>query len=521
MIFFIVAARNETSINRVKTSMAAPPTGGWPKDDKTVLAWNEVYRDFADLLAAVLAAGKDDPICGEMAKAAETKLKMSAPGDDASKDIFDETLWRWSHPDTGNIDHIIDRTPQPRVYPVDWSKASWLDDVTRAKIQDLRKEPQPKGFGSLDRSWRDQARIYHNITELARALYGEWSSSPIKRIEKLFALKLCSSNELVNRQKELVARYLEARALDKHFTKVANLDEYTKYYLSPNSRAQPDKDLLRELIDQADQTGNLSSTNASYGGALEEWGKLPPVVRYAILINGFRKMDVSIPTPNPRSSMTALGDLEFGCSYGMQEEKNTKNYVPKPLGDDTFATSWTRDEFAAHVQLYRVHLCPLWGGTSGHSLGCMNHWRERLGKRWKPQQDAVTIAAGFFVFWRLYYDKRITPVHLLAETFEATCSAKLGVSANTYRCKERTLSGDDIFTAIQPLCGAGGDLDPISLLWSLYGTFGASTDYAGIKGSINFERKIVGSKHPLPRWSYNVDTIDNVKIALDVKSFSE
>lgn len=72
---------------------------------------------------------------------------------------------------------------------------------------------------------------------------------------------------------------------------------------------------------------------------------------------------------------------------------------------------------------YRKAFMPLWAGPSGHAAGLLDFYEQYLdandftfeGKR---LPISLVILPTMFTFWRLYYDKRISAVHTLAETFE-------------------------------------------------------------------------------------------------------
>jgi hypothetical protein len=203
------------------------------------------------------------------------------------------------------------------------------------------------------------------------------------------------------------------------------------------------------------------------------------------------------------------------------EDQGVADYTPNrkmapALG---LAWSWNRNEFAPHVATYRVHLCPLWGGASGHTLGALGHWQHRLDKEWKPV-DALVIAASLFTLWRLYYDKRISAVHLMVETFEATFSSQIGAKNSPLKPEPRKLKTDDGFQMLLELAHDRElvlAVDPISLVWTLYESLWSKQDFASsyheVKELINAERQaIVDAGYWLPQWSWGKEQVTATEV---------
>ena len=74
--------------------------------------------------------------------------------------------------------------------PENWERISSdaLNEESRRKIAELFTE----GFlPKLDRAGRDQIKLVTNITELARAFIGEVTTTASRRLERIFALKIC------------------------------------------------------------------------------------------------------------------------------------------------------------------------------------------------------------------------------------------------------------------------------------------------------------------------------------------
>lgn len=168
-----------------------------------------------------------------------------------------------------------------------------------------------------------------------------------------------------------------------------------------------------------------------------EFVKFPPVMRCAMMINGIKRFEMnyfirrySLAVPEA-FDFSEPHDFVLDCEEIM--EASGRDFVPVLSIKDSknsYLWNWTREENHRATMTYRHYLMPLWAGSSGHSAGLIEFYSRHLnGNGITVDGKWVSIAAiilpTMFAFWRLYYDKRISAVHTLAETFEAGYSFEL------------------------------------------------------------------------------------------------
>ena len=199
-----------------------------------------------------------------------------------------------------------------------------------------------------------------------------------------------------------------------------------------------------------------------------------------------------------------------------------------------FAWSWNRDEYAISTKTYRHFLCPLWAGPSGHTAGAMMFCAKSIGVPGKQAlleselsaAQRATVATGFFTFWRLYFDKRISPCHTLAETFEATC---LPFAKNNVQLSlpieskiPKIALGDDAFLLIQKCLQLHpGFVDPILLLRSIGASYlrgnTFAEQFAALEADIDTERTQLSVQFTVPVWSWTLQKTQG----LETRSFAQ
>lgn len=432
-----------------------------------------------DLKKAVIDAARKDPICAEMNGRALSKygIYLYPPdgfvADEANciagmDDVIMRILTEWAHPMIGNIMNSPFGRPQTTQGQCQrWNTISreLIDEASRARITALLSEP-PAGLGRLQRTGHDQVRLVWDMQTLARAFAGEITTLATRRLEKLFALDLCRSDVMAVSQMALLAQLLEkinqcsAGILLKQFQKEFRSkkgfakEEYIKYYFKECTRLSIEdqvifyialieravgaREALPGLAHPARYEEALASDTLPIKAWLLQWNLLPPVIRCAVIQNSIRKFLMGVSKFNQFS--LAADCNRFSMNGSVRPDGSGINASICPAAEKVLtvledeyklniAWSWNRDEDAESTQFYRKCLLPLWAGPSGHAhgnldlvLSCLykKTVRVRLGETEKEMDAASVALASLFALWRLYYDKRTTGVHTIAETFEAS-----------------------------------------------------------------------------------------------------
>jgi hypothetical protein len=498
MIFFLVKRSDFTRRNFKSVTEPKATVAGWDHTDRLAVAWNEIYTDLDKFKRALLEAAKVDPVCQAMAVVCKKTFKLDpfATDDFYVNRLFSKLLRQWSSPMTGNI------TNWPHVRPVEvmkqletnWTGSTSFAPGTLQRIGELVSKGTFAGEDIIGH--RDQALFLYNITEAARSLFGGLTSYPSKKLEKIFALRLVLSDKLLARQRALLSAFWDTHG-NAFCRKAGQKDkyEYLRYYvqgfdsLSEDARVETMKAIFactaaKEIDFNA---GKVSQ------GALAEWKRLPPVVACAILLSDIPRvfMDKSVSTDRPRVAFKLfewqgkydkvwtvapqslpsaqqsqpIFTLNHKLDYVILRDSDFNKHAPsvsvREVNPRLFG--WVRNEYAAETITYRTHLCPIWGGSSGHATGRIGAWVELMGNNPQRLPVRLTVASSYVVLWRLYYDKRVSPVHLLVETYEATLaySSKISAQKTTQlpsigSSMARHIRHDDAFDLVLECAAAGG-----------------------------------------------------------------
>lgn len=473
-----------------------------------LISWNEAsykkesteivkIQTIHDLFSKVLAVAQNDDVCKDMNKQfmalyategesdvfkiIEDFLKAPTDGhEDVSEydqySIFRTVYYYWPHPMIGNIVN----SPQCRAqeyydqYFSTWNKFpnKYMSDDTKLKIVKMISDPSEVGLKTLDKSGRDQVRICKDWKELARAVIGEVTTYITKMLEKIYALELCLSDDLLKKQKELITKIVEFKEYVPE--EKNNLEEYFKnsskrlnepktlplyftqyinhYFINDikhleTSESQwyafasiinyvlgEEKISLKNIVLQPEQSAAIKNI-------IDQCEKFPPTMLCAMIFNDLRKLE---QYPQPKSliinsiSCTPITDADYFLNCTI-DGAAVKDFLPTlkfkkyesplcaPLG------SWMRNEKHVSTITNRHFLMPLWAGPSGHANGLLSYYNHYFNsiKDIKSQTTdniayfensdniARVILPSMFAFWRLYYDKRISGVHTLAETYDA------------------------------------------------------------------------------------------------------
>ncbi|MCK6546647.1 hypothetical protein L6R52_12425 [Myxococcota bacterium] len=504
------------------------------------VAWMEVYPTVTDLFAAVVDVARGDPVCLGMLATLELELglgvlrpKFLRQGMNLVRTaaLFYEVLSAWCDPLVGNP-----QTPAPPSQKLSARLAVWterfrLDDTSAEAIR--RYEDEERKTPRVSPAPRAQVRVFFNIVDLTRAVLSEVVTSPIRRVDKLFALELCLSPKLLARQRALIRAYLDAHgaqiiAVAKDGKLTINETQYLKYYLGPlaqtvGKKAEVVPTLLRSFADVA--LGVSVEPDEIIREALEVWRRLPPVIQCAILFNDLRKLyevaereaakgkveekdeakdKEKVDNPGAQTFVRAsLVFPKFDVEAPDPERKlwpadydvRDPGGAPPRYPDNNvgFLRAWNPDEYSLYAITYRMNLCPLWAGPSGHTVNALRHWIHALGDEKAPADTAEVVAASLFTFWRLYYDKRISAAHTITEAFEATFVTAAGVSAvragftiAPAPSKERTLPASrdafDLVAFSRAHGVAEGAIHPVGLLRALCRALVPSRGFAGLDG---------------------------------------
>lgn len=399
-------------------------------------------------------------------------MELWTKTDDPAHHIIGDVFARWAHPMIGNM--MVSPRIRPQTfgeqYINNWQSfpERYMLTSTKTAIDNMMKEIEAlkegevstAGLQKLKTSNRDQVRCCKDMTELARAVIGEITTYATKKLEKIYALELCQSDKLLKAQKAFV----KCVVLNVKDEKVAANPKLHSLFLS--YRGNPIRATeyiyfyfpqLETLNIQEQWIAFISLINAYLEGdckipcdtvknlkeaeiinsCVKGYRKFPPIIRGAMIINAIRKFN---KPPNGNRYALQLVDgsqrqweiVEAPNAFFIPTipKREPKNDSDKPPG--ILLWSWTRDEMHSVTAGYRKSLMPLWAGPSGHAAGLLDFYKQYLGVDDFEFQNgrlpiSLVILPTMFAFWRLYYDKRISAVHTLAETFEGGLSHALAL----------------------------------------------------------------------------------------------
>jgi hypothetical protein len=463
---------DQTAYKRIRgtidTSSASVEASLSSSNPRQLLAWNQIYANVSDLKAAIIEEANNDKVCANMNAQAKDIYGIDILNDGDSSILsptMDDTLNTWCHPAIANMAmryyNKKRKVPQVPIMQLENWTISELDAIPESTeistgatlaLEDLYQETQgTTGLQPLTYTYGDQLRLVYDITELARALVGELTSNPSRRLEKLMAYKLCISSELESSLQGILTTYLAVHSIDDTFTsdehktaKWENFPQASDYLADATLKKLTEAD-LQDFLKQLLHASGLEieapdPTSEEVIEALEKWQQLPPVIRYGMLLHDFsRVLNPLLTTPLPlRANKSLLDDL---ASEDLSSISNDvlKEYSIHPhivdtqpvlhLNDefrlsnkrrsDAALLSWQTDEYNLPIRTYRQHLMPLWTGPSATIGGVMAFWMDALGDDFAVDDDsadsaqdkqnkgnAVAISAALFAVSTLYCDKR-------------------------------------------------------------------------------------------------------------------
>lgn len=508
MIFFLIEKELRTNNDYSTITASCPTIQKYPDPnvnirEHSLISWNEVpeYNTLQKFQDAVLAEAKKDYVCIDMCKQALEYYGIdpfldSCGNNNLSKETMETIVKKifreWAHPMIGNIGASPGIRPQIFYYQYleNWDQCQFIDVKTQIAIMTLYSD-----LGLMDRSARDQVRICHNITEIARAIIGEITTVTSRRLDKIFALELCLSENFKEEQRILIKTLLRSfgPTLEIAFRNQGakagfSFTDYIKYFfpdsLQPCMKVntfEPQwflfEEFIRKLVPDYEGTSTYHpspETKTIIDSCNTNWDTMPDPMKGAILINEFRRFGTQVE--GKKLSMCicdpkAIGNF-LNIPYQIVEAAPIKNF-PKIVfkGDARSLTwSWNRDEYYLTTITYRHFLMQLWGGPSGHGTGNVAFVDKLLGRY---LSNASIVLSGLFAFWRLYYDKRISVVHTLAETMESSL-----FTSNLSSIKEIEFNYDNLpevtstIDAFDLVCNVASlrenkFFDPILLMWMI------------------------------------------------------
>lgn len=553
MIFFI-ALKGDSAFVGIRKPCPVR-LEGLQSENLRFVAWMEVYPTLTDLFAAIVNAALEDTVCIELLDTLSQDLGIApldrtflTVGKNLSRtaQLFYKVIYYWAHPLIGNTQtpSMPSQLPGGRIKSFQSSMGLSTDTASAMSmyVQETKKHPKP----TVTR--KAQIRAFHNITDAARAVLGEVADLVISRVDKLFALLLCSSEKLLFQQRSILHAYAKNLNYNDdifHWMK----SEYGKYYFGLKRVEKVDKErlgpaLLQVLIAECLGDEGVGHDSATVNECLNIFRRLPPTVRCTILFNDLRKFSgIKADEENAKPVLTLKPCFDeqghnqpsskqpprkiWPAIYQVDNPKEAAPVYPKQC--PTYLRAWNPDEHAQYAITYRINLCPLWAGPSGHVAKALRFWKRVLVDYDDPSSVPMVVAASLYMFWRLYYDKRISAAHTITETFEATLvlalnanqgGFELGAAPDIKTPLPPSADGYDLLTVARVTSGpALGAIHPIGLVRTLARCLSSSAGFAGydeLRRRIDEERAKLARRYVVQQWSHDASDHQGV----DVKSFA-
>lgn len=487
MILFLIPV---DSLNDGKYTVLINSNYEFKEGNFLLVSWNEIkiemdtsvkisVSNVDDLEKAVFAVAEQDNVCKDInlqfksQYATDIFEQRRQTSDNIIKNIIKNIFQSWAHPMIGNL------MVSPRIRPMtanaqyvkNWEAFpnEYMTPQTKAAIRAIMDDLKGVGLTELKKSGRDQLRVCKDMTDLARAIMGEISTYPTKKLEKIFALGLCKSEILKEAQKELLHKAIDCLDKEKRINQSCAACEYLRFYFPGFfvKDKQTNKDYSWTLFVQlmTEYIGENELVCDPFPGckederekAIEKFRRFPPTIRGAILINDFRKIYADFITPKGKegesktiqryslATINIIGGHQSDLKYNLQckiVEAPSSEFIPEIYttieGEKRkkhYIWNRTRDEQHVATHTYRHFLLPLWGGPSGHTAGLIHVYKtlikqDNIEVRIEEKNVQIPLSSiiigSMFPFWRLYYDKRISAVHTMAETIEGSYAAIKG-----------------------------------------------------------------------------------------------
>ncbi|MDR2547867.1 MAG: hypothetical protein LBC96_10295 [Lachnospiraceae bacterium] len=462
------------------------------------VSWNQInfvqpgkpilpITNLNELIAAVFSCAEIDPVCIDMNRQFLNQYGIDIFAVYRSRDpqyieLINDVFDAWAHPMIGNV--LVSSGVRPQTlgsqYIMNWDSfpEAYMTLATKKIIEEMIRNPASVELKKLEKSSRDQVRICRDMTELARAVMGEITTCATKRLEKIYALEFCLSEQLLLAQRHLISIIIHTnfdnitvgkQTLSGLITfhelflvqekirerEPLSVTEYLHFYFPSLSTLDIDMQwtalvtLIECALGVASDLEYIPATGKPQkiiDESITIFKRLPPPIRCAIIINDIRKFE-DTKTINRYSMAAPLDTFKPGVTHDFVircdiTEASTRHFIPtlviatnRGKTKNSLLWNWMRDEKHIATMTYRHYLLPLWGGPSGHTTGLIDFYSRHLGRAGrrtatipvdgKQISISAIIISTMFTFWRLYYDKRINAVHTLVETFEGAYSSIL------------------------------------------------------------------------------------------------
>ena len=365
----------------------------------------------------------------------------------------------WPHPIIGNVitsPKIGPQTSQEQ-YDINWNvfNSKYMSDKTKTTIQNMvvsinkSDDKSDEGLKKLKKSGRDQFRIYKDWTELARAVIGEITSYISNLLEEIYAQDLVKSDNLNKKQKDLLSEIVNYNKYDyktedsvnkgsledlfKSFDDCLERTEYIYDYLdkdkiSAHSEIQDLKwKIFASLISEfVTITIDKDAQEVIKEIIKPDYQTLPQPIKCAMIFHAISQF-IDVDVPERFSIFTDPTDSNKN-KY-LVEQSISKEFIPEiktSSKKNSPSWSWMRDEKEESTIAYRHFLMPLWTTPSNRVRRLLAFYNTYFNDKQSPAayfkrttELANVLLPSMFAFYRLYYDKRISDFHTLAETYEA------------------------------------------------------------------------------------------------------
>lgn len=245
MILFMIMPQNPSETPLRYTIPAVYQGDKITEKNVQIISWNEVdyinsegvnisINNISLLKEAVFDAARNDALCCDINQQFLSEYKIDIfsiykdPENKYNK-IITNVFASWPHPIIGNV--LVSTGIRPQTEDVQYVKnwesfpEKYMTVQTKKCIKYLIDNETKAGLSKLTKSGRDQVRVCKDMTELARAVMGEISTYATKKLEKIYALELCSSVRLLKAQRQLIRQVIFTEFYNVNLNKETKLEK--------------------------------------------------------------------------------------------------------------------------------------------------------------------------------------------------------------------------------------------------------------------------------------------------------